>query len=170
MKPVLSIAVALLFIGVVSADYQDIPVGKCVIPLDLMGEVIDVAPADTEVNDIVLTDMTLLLNEGTKSAGFLYIFDFTEPYEVANLEYALNKAMNTLCARVQVDPYKDGFIATGLFKKGGQKSWGISVPLNAKDGKATRTAMVIIAFKNEELNEQIAKSAKFDEIKCPETQ
>ena len=61
--------------------------------------------------------MTVLTDKETNSPGFVHIFNFIKSSPSGYLEKGLANVMNTLCARVSTESYKDGFIANGLFRE-----------------------------------------------------
>lgn len=160
-----SLALVIL-IAPVLANLQDVPVGKCSISLDFGSEKISIAPSETSVTDDYSVDMTVLTDKETNSPGFVYIFNFIKSSPSGYLEKGLANAMNTLCARVSTESYKDGFIANGLFRAGGQKCWGIALPLDAKENKMSKSLVIMSDFKNETLNEQLVKTVNLNQLKC----
>jgi hypothetical protein len=115
-----------------------------------------------------IMDMTQLFDSPTLTSGFIYIYDFPETSPVANCESSLETSMKISCDGVSTEPYGDGFIGNGLSTIGGQKCWGVALPLDLANGKMKRMLMVISSFKNETFNEQPVKSVKIEDLHCPE--
>jgi len=83
------------------------------------------------------------------------------------MESGLKSAMNAICGRVSIEKYNDGYIGTGLFASGGQKTWGVMLPLDMEEDRYNKILMAISCFKNETLNERLIKGVKIENIKCP---
>jgi hypothetical protein len=162
-------AVVILMLIIISTGMaQEVPVGKCIVPLDFGGQKLTIEPSDTSVNDDVIKDMTILIDESTNTSGYVDIVDFPTSYPVSILESGLTAAMKRMCGRVSTEKYDRGFLSSGLFKSGGQKAWGIILPLDQNGDQFNRTVVVLLAFKNETLNEQMVGSLMVEKIKCTE--
>jgi|GEM_PF-3374110 len=147
---------------------KDIQVGKCNISLDLGTLDPEIDPSDTTIDDNdIITDMTILIDLHTKSAGFIYIMDLPRPFSTSLLENALSSSMENMCGRVSVEKYGNGAIGTGLFKKGGQKCWGVTLPMDQNGDQTKRVLTIISAFKNASLNEYLVKNTTTKDVICP---
>ncbi|MDD1752220.1 MAG: hypothetical protein LUQ38_03915 [Methanotrichaceae archaeon] len=147
---------------------EDIPIGKCILSLDIGGKNLAVKPTETTVKKDFIMDMTQLFDYPTLTSGFIYIYDFPETRPVANCESSLETSMKISCDEVSTEPYGNGFIGNGLSTIGEQKCWGVALPLDLANGKMKRMLMVISSFKNETFNEQLVKSIKIEDLHCPE--
>jgi len=160
---------ALIFIVLISptfANNQDVPIGKCIIPLDLRGQGVAIEPSETSVEDDFTMDMTLLTDKATNSIGLIYKYYFIQPAPISRFGDSFSDVMKGLCARVSTEPFGSGFIASGLLKKGGQRCWGVSIPLDPNNDEMKEGLIIIMMFKNETLNEDLVKNIKIEDMKC----
>ena len=162
---------ALIFIVLISpaiASNQNVPIGKCSLPLDFGGQSVAIDPSEPSVEEVFTMDLTLLLmkDTATNSIGLIYKYDFIQPKPISTFGDSFSDVMKGVCARVSTEPYGNGFIATGLLKKGGQKCWGVFIPLDSNNDEMKEALMVIMMFKNETLNEDLVKNIKIESMKC----
>jgi len=68
--------------------------------------------------------------------------------------------MDTMCDKMSIQPYENGYISTGSDRLGGQPLWGIIEPLNVRGNNYTACVEVVAAFKNGTLNEHVVKTAQ----------
>ena len=161
--------VALIFIVLISpavANNQNVPIGKCSIPLNFGGQSVAIDPSETSVEDDFTMDMTLLTDKATNSIGLIYKYYFIQPKLISRFGDSFSDVMKGLCARVSTESIGNGFIATGLLKKGGQKCWGVSIPLDPNNEEMKEGLIVIMMLKNETLNEDVVKNIKIEDMKC----
>jgi hypothetical protein len=158
----LTILIFLVMLG--SAD--EIPIGKCNVTMDFENSSISFTQSDTTVKGDTITDMTVLVDDATNTPGFIYIMDFPVANPQSSMKSGLESAMKALSGRVSIEKYNDGYIGTGLFVSGGQKTWGVALPLDMGGDRFNRIFVAISCFKNETLNEHLIKGVKIENIKC----
>jgi hypothetical protein len=147
---------------------EDIPIGKCILALDIGGKNLAVNPTETTVKKDFIMDMTQLFDKSTLTSGFIYIYEFPEASPIGNAESSLETSMKNSCEGISTEPYGDGFMSNGLSITGGQKCWGIALPLDIANGKMKRMLMVVSSFKNETFNKQLVNNVKIKNLQCPD--
>jgi hypothetical protein len=171
------LAIALMSIVISApclANYQIVPVGKYNVSLNFGGEIMEIETSETSFTDDFAMDMTFIRENGTvlTNFGIVYLYDFAPSSKrVDDIPSMLERsAIEEFCARTSIDPYMDGYVQTGLFKVGGRKCWGITMPLDAfeerdffdkQQTRCTKALMIFAFFKNETLNEHLVKTAKY---------
>jgi len=153
MKITIILTLALFLVPLVAT--VDVPIGDCEIELDFEDKNITATASDTRLSGDVIYDTTDLIEESTMTTGSIAIYDLPFEAPVSALEGALKAGMDAICGRVSIEPHGDGFIATGLFREGGQKTWGVNFPINNVDGKTNRTITIIASFEDEDFNERL---------------
>lgn len=162
---IIALSVILLLLASIGAA-DEVPIGKCNVTMDFEGSSINFTQSDTAVKDDTIIDMTVLVDEATNTPGFVYLMDFMTLNSQGVIENGLRSAMKALCGRVSIEKYNDGYIGTGLFASGGQKSWGIALPLGLDGNQFKRVLVVISCFKNESLNEHLIRDIKIENLIC----
>jgi len=154
----------MLFVS--SSAANNVTIGDCEIALDFEDKEIISTPLDTSLSGDIIIETTTLLESSTKAFGFIYIHDFPTEQPIDDIEGALESTMDLFCGRVSIESYSDGFIANGLFIKGAQMCWGVSLPIDNVDGKMTQVLTVIAAFKDADFNERLVKGVNIENLEC----
>jgi len=161
----LMLATIFAFMAIVipaSGSPQVIPLGGHNISLDFGGQNITVMPEASNYEDClgVDTNYTKMVDNNTNSSSFAYLFRYDNPHPISDSEKELKSIMDTMCEKMTIQPYENGYISTGSDRLGGQALWGIITPLNVRDNNYTTSIEIIASFKNETLNEHIVKTAQ----------
>jgi hypothetical protein len=145
-----------------SCSPQVIPLGSHNISLDFGGENITVMPMASNYECClgVDTNYTKMVDNNTNSSSFAYLFSYDSPRPISDSEKELESIMDSMCNKMSIQPYKNGYISTGSDRLGGQALWGIIAPLNVRDNNYTTCVEIVASFKNGTLNEHIAKTAQ----------
>jgi hypothetical protein len=146
-----------------SCSPQVIPLGSHNISLDFEGQNITVMPMATAYECClgVDTNYTKMVDNNTNSSSFAYLFSYDSPRHISDAEKELKSIMDTMCDKMSIQPYENGYISTGSDRLGGQALWGIIAPLNVKDNNYTTCVEIVASFKNGTLNEHIVNTAQF---------
>ncbi len=144
----------------------NVTIGDCELFLDFEDKNIEVKPHERSVEQNYRMDYTFLRDKSTNAPGYVYIHDFSYEFPTSKIQSGLESSMNRLCENVSTEKYKDGFIGKGIYKDGGQETWGVSLPINNVDGQASRLLTVIAAFEDEDFNEKLVKSISVEDLQC----
>jgi hypothetical protein len=166
MRTVIIALLTILIFLVMPGFADEIPIGKCNVTMDFENSSISFTQSNTTVKGNTITDMTVLVDEATNTPGFIYIMDFPVRAPQASLKSGLEYAMKALARGVSIERYNDGYIGTGLFVSGGQKTWGVVLPLDMEEDRFNRIFVAISCFENETFNEHLIKGVKIENIKC----
>ena len=167
MIAVLIIAVftiAALMIAVIpssAGSYQAITLGGHNISLDFDGQNIEVLPtvADYEECTGVSEYYVKMVDPGSNSSSFAYLFRYDSPRFIRDLGTELGSIMGAMCGKMSIQPYENGYISDGPARLEGQELWGIIAPL---DGEISACVEIVASFKNGSLNEHLVKSARLN--------
>ena len=145
-----------------SCSLQVVPLGSHNISLDFGGQNITVMPVASNYECClgVDTNYTKMVDKNTSSSSFAYLFSYDSPRSINDSEKELKDIMDTMCDKMSIQPYKNGYISTGSDRLGGQALWGIIAPLNVKDNNYTTCVEIVASFKNGTLNEHMVKTAQ----------
>jgi len=150
------------FVIPASSSPQVISLGCHNISLDFDGQNITVMPMTTAYECClgVDTNYTKMVDNNTNSSSFAYLFSYDSPRRISDSEKELKGIMDTMCDKMSIQPYENGYISTGSDRLGGQALWGVIAPLNARDNNYTTCVEIVASFKNGTLNEHMVKTAQ----------
>jgi hypothetical protein len=144
-----------------SCSPQVIPLGSHNISLDFGGQNITIMSMTTAYECCLGVDTNYTkMMDNDNSSSFAYLFSYDSPRPISDSEKELKGIMDTMCDKMYIQPYENGYISTGSDRLGGQALWGIIAPLNVRDNNYTACVEVVASFKNETLNEHIVKTAQ----------
>ena len=145
-----------------SCSPQIIPLGSHNVSLDFEGQNITIMPVASNYECClgVDTNYTKMVDKNTNSSSFAYLFSYDSPRPISDSEKELKDIMDTMCDKMSIQPYENGYISTGSDRLGGQALWGIIAPLNVKANNYTTCVEVVASFKSGTLNEHVVKTAR----------
>ena len=119
MRLLIIFASIFVFMAVVipaSCSPQVINLGSHNILLDFEGQNITVMPMTTAYECClgVDTNYTKMVDNNTNSSSFAYLFSYDSPRHISGSEKELKGIMDTMCDKMTIQPYKNGYISTGL--------------------------------------------------------
>lgn len=165
IKAIMPLVICLLLIPAMA---KDIPVGKCTLAMSIYGLPINVTPYDTDVEANFSLDCTVLSDQ-SGNTSIISLVKYVNPQAVNTLENALVSFMNDRsCLRVSGNCWQTGYIAEGSAKDSDRKCWGVAFPLDPDNStfQFTRGLIVIADFENKDLNEQLVKNVRKENLEC----
>lgn len=132
-----------------------------IVEVDLSGSALTVVPRPGEVKDGYISWGTTLLDPASGAEGYVAVLSFYSPISTNSLAPVLKASMEVNCVGVKIEASDGGHIGTGLLARRALTSWGRISPIEAEGEGVGSFGMVVAGFRDEWLNEQLARSARF---------
>lgn len=142
-----------------------LPVGldsPYIVEVDLSGSALTVVPRPGDVKDGYISWGTSLLDPASgEEVSYITVLGFSAPISTKSLAPVLRASMEVNCVGVKIEAFDGGHIGTGLLARRALTSWGRISPIEAGGEGVGSFGMIVAGSRDERLNEQLAKSAKF---------
>jgi len=141
-----------------------LPVGldsPYIVEVDLSGSALTVVPRPGDVKDGYISWGTTLLDPTSGAEGYVAVLSFYSPISTDSLAPVLRASMEVNSVGVKVEADDGGHIGKGLLSRSATTSWGAIYPIEVEGEAVGSFGMVVAGFRDEVLNEQLAKSARF---------
>lgn len=142
-----------------------LPVGldsPYLVDIDLSGSVLVVDPRPgAEKEGYISWGTTLLDPASGEEVSYITVLSFSAPISTKSLAPVLKASMEVNCVGVKVEADDGGHIGTGLLSRIAMTSWGAIYPIESEGEAVGSFGMVVAGFRDEGLNEQLARSARF---------
>jgi thioredoxin 1 len=142
-----------------------LPVGlesPYVVEVDLSGSglVVDPRPG-AEKEGYVSWGTSLIDPASGEEVSYITVLSFSDPISSNSLSPVLRASMEVNSVGVRIEASDGGHIGTGLLARRALTSWGAIYPIEAEGEGVGSFGMVVAGSRDEELNERLAKSARF---------
>lgn len=142
-----------------------LPVGldsPYIVEVDLSGSALTVIPRPGDVKDGYVSWGTSLLDPASgEEICYITVLSFSAPISTKSLAPVLRASMEVNCVGVRIEAVEGGHIGKGLISRSAMTSWGAIYPIEAEGEAVGSFGMIVSGSRDEKLNEQLAKSAKF---------
>ena len=165
-KPPLALLVlGVLLLSTWPSTGSTLPVGlnsPYLVDIDLSGSVLVVDPRPGAEKEGYISWGTRLLDPASgEEVSYITVLSFSAPISANSLAPVLRASMEVNCVGVKIEAFDGGHIGTGLLARRALTSWGRISLIEAEGEGVGSFGMIVAGSRDERLNEQLAKSAKF---------